>query len=257
MGEDTKITKLKRMIAACKGIRQGVCQLFWPAVCVNCGVLISHDDKSLCQKCWQEILQCADPDYCPRCGASVSRYILHNGRCPQCQQLEFHLDGLARAGMYGEALRKMIVAFKRDRTELGTHLSMLAGSALQSAGFYDEIEMFVPVPLHWRRRLSRGYNQAELLAKKLRHPVAKISHDLARIRHTEMQPAIDFAKRKANVRGAFAVRRGHRYDGKTICLVDDVKTTGATLNECAKVLKEVGAKKVYALVLATAGQQSN
>jgi predicted amidophosphoribosyltransferase len=72
-----------------------------------------------------------------------------------------------------------------------------------------------------------------------------------------MQPGVDFVKRKANVSGAFAVRRGHQYDGKTICLVDDVKTTGATLNECAKVLKEAGAKKVYALVLATAGQQSN
>jgi predicted amidophosphoribosyltransferase len=119
-----------------KSVVQGVAQLLWPAVCVNCGLLTSHDDKGLCPKCWQEILQCVDPDYCPRCGASVSRYILHNSRCPQCQQLKFHLDGLARAGMYGEALRKMIVAFKRDRTELGGHLSSLADSALQSAGFY-------------------------------------------------------------------------------------------------------------------------
>jgi ComF family protein len=240
-----------------KSVVQGFAQLLWPAVCVNCGSLASHDDKGLCSKCWQEILQCVNPDYCPRCGASVSRYILHNGRCPQCQQLEFHLDGLARAGIYGDALRKMIVAFKRDRTELETHLSMLANSALSSSHFYNDIEMFVPVPLHWRRRLSRGYNQAELLAKKLGHSHAKISRDLARIRHTEMQPAVDFAKRKANVNGAFAVRRGHRFEGKTLCLVDDVKTTGATLNECAKVLKDAGAIKVYALVLATAGQQNN
>jgi ComF family protein len=240
-----------------RNIWQGICQLLWPAVCINCGSLTSHEDKGLCPKCWQEILQCVNPDYCPRCGASVSRYILHNDRCPQCQQMEFHLDGLARAGIYGDALRKMIVAFKRDRTELVWHLSSLADSALQSAGFYDEIEMFVPVPLHWQRRLSRGYNQAELLAKKLGHPVAIISYDLARIRHTQMQPVVSFAKRKANVRGAFAIRRGHRFNGKTLCLVDDVKTTGATLNECAKVLKEAGAKKVYALVLATAGQQGN
>ncbi|MDO8302797.1 MAG: ComF family protein [Sedimentisphaerales bacterium] len=237
-------------------VLQGFSQLLWPAVCINCGLLTSHDDKGLCPKCWQEILQCVDPDYCPRCGTSVSRYILHNGRCPQCQQLEFHLDGLARAGIYGDALRKMIVAFKRDRTELDTHLSMLADSALRSSHFYDEIELFVPVPLHWRRQLSRGYNQAELLAKKLGHPRATISGDLARVRHTAMQPAVDFAKRKANVRGAFAVRRGHRFEGKTICLVDDVKTTGATLNECASVLKDAGAKKVYALVLATAGRST-
>jgi competence protein ComFC len=168
-----------------------------------------------------------------------------------------HLDGIARAGIYGEALRKMLVAFKRDRTELAAHLSTLANPAFEVCGFYDEIEMLVPVPLHWRRRLSRGYNQAELLAKKLHHPSAKINYDLARIRYTKMQPSLSLAERQANVRDAFAVRRGHRFSGKTLCLVDDVKTTGATLNECAKVLKEAGAKKVFALVLAVAGQNQN
>jgi competence protein ComFC len=171
--------------------------------------------------------------------------------------MEFHVDGLARSGIYADALRKMIVSFKRDRTELARHLSMLAEPALRSSHFYDDIEMFVPVPLHWRRRLSRGYNQAEILAKNIRHPRAKVSYDLARIRNTKMQPAVSFAQRKANVEGAFAVRWRHRFDGKTVCLVDDVRTTGATLNECAKVLKEAGAKKVYAVVLATAGQQND
>jgi ComF family protein len=245
------------MISASKLVWQGLCQLLWPCVCVNCGGLTSYDGKGLCQKCWQELLGCVNPDYCPRCGTSVSKYILHNGRCPQCQNAELHFDGLARAGIYADALRKMIISFKRDRTELVAHLSTLADPALCASGFYEEIEMFVPVPLHWRRRLSRGYNQAELIAKKLRHPRAKTSYDLARIRNTKMQPAVDFKKRLANVRGAFAVRRGHRFEGKTVCVVDDVKTTGATLNECAKTLKEAGAKKVYAIVLAVAGQQNN
>lgn len=241
---------------AAMGIQAGY-QLFWPAVCVNCGSIISQNDKGLCSKCWQELLGCVNSDYCPRCGASVSKYILNNDRCPQCQEVEFQLDGIARAGVYADALRKMIVSFKRDRTELGRQLSMLADPALRSSHFYDEIEMFVPVPLHWRRRLRRGYNQAELLAKKLNHPRAKISHDLARIRNTKRQGIGTLAERKANVSGAFAVRYHHSFVGRTLCLVDDVKTTGATLNECAKVLKEAGAKKVYALVLATAGQHNN
>ena len=232
-------------------------QLLWPCVCVNCGSVTAQNDKGLCEKCWQELLGCVNTDYCPRCGTSVSKYIVYDGRCPQCRQVDFHLDGLARAGIYAGALRRMIVSFKRDRTELLTHLSMLADPALRCSHFYDEIEMFVPVPLHWRRRLSRGYNQADLLTKKLSHPRAKINYDLARVRHTKMQPAVSFEQRKANVRGAFAVRRGHRFEGKTICLVDDVRTTGATLNECAKVLKEAGAAKVYALVLAAAGQQND
>ena len=233
----------------------GFCQLLWPGTCINCGQLTAPADNGLCSNCWQELMRCVNDDYCPRCGTSISRYIVHNGRCPHCQHLEFHLDGLARAGIYSDALRRMIISFKRDRTELVTHLGALINPALQSSVFYDETEIFVPVPLHWRRRLSRGYNQAELLAKAVRHPIAKINYDFARIRYTKMQPVVTPSQRQANVRDAFAIRRGHQFAGKTICLVDDVKTTGATLNECAKVLKEAGAKKVYGLVIAVAGQQ--
>ncbi len=150
----------------------------------------------------------------------------------------------------------MILAFKNSRTELDLTLGFLAKSALQGGGFYDDIDFFVPVPLHWFRRLVRGYNQALVLAKKLKHPSAKISTDLVRIRYTKTQPGgvADTAARAKNVAGAFAIRRRHEFAGKKVCLVDDVKTTGATLNECAKTLKEAGALRVFALVLAVAGQ---
>jgi len=111
------------------------------------------------------------------------------------------------------------------------------------------------VPLHWSRRLTRGYNQAHILARKLKHPTAKINTDLVRIRRTKSQPAMASpAARARNVAGAFAVRYRHNFTGRKICLVDDIKTTGATLNECAKTLKQAGASKVFALVLAVAGQ---
>jgi len=151
----------------------------------------------------------------------------------------------------------MILAFKKGRTELDGMLGFLANSALQGGGFYSDIEVFVPVPLHWSRRLFRGYNQSLVLANKLTHPTAQISTDLARIRYTKTQPGgiANAAARARNVAGAFAVRRGHQFAGRNICLVDDIKTTGATLNECAKTLKEAGASKVFALVLAVAGQK--
>jgi ComF family protein len=135
-------------------------------------------------------------------------------------------------------------------------LSFLANSALQGADFHKHIEFFVPVPLHWSRRLVRGYNQSLILAKRLKHPTAKISTDLVRIRRTKSQPAMASPSARArNVAGAFAVRKGHNLTGRSICLVDDIKTTGATLNECARMLKEAGAAKVFALVLAVAGQK--
>lgn len=230
-------------------------QLLWPPVCINCRESVCETDNRLCEDCWSQLLGCAGADYCPRCGRDASRYAILQGFCPDCRGKEIHFDQMARGGVYGQALQKMILAFKKSRTELDSVLGFLANAALEGSGFYNDIEFFVPVPLHWSRRLFRGYNQSLVLAKKLRHPTAKINTDLVRIRRTKSQPTMPSpAARARNVAGAFAVRRQHELAGRNICLVDDIKTTGATLNECAKTLKEAGAAKVFALVLAVAGQ---
>jgi ComF family protein len=157
--------------------------------------------------------------------------------------------------VYKDALQKIILSFKKGRTELDSMLGFLANSALQGSGFYNDIEFLVPVPLHWIRRLARGYNQSLVLAKRLKHPEARINTDLVRTRNTKTQPTMASpAARVRNVAGAFAVRYGHNFSGRNICLIDDIKTTGATLNECAKTLKEAGASTVFALVLGVAGQ---
>jgi ComF family protein len=249
-----------RQVVTCVGRwldlgKRGLNQLLWPPVCVDCGASIAETDRDLCPACWDQIMVCAGGDYCPRCGRNASRYGLVAGMCPACQGLEMHFDAIARAGVYADALRRMILAFKHDHSELASILASLAGSALQGSSFHDRIEWLVPVPLHWTRRLSRGYNQSLLIARRLHRPTARISTDLVRIHRTRMQPtSATPAERARNVKGVFAVRPDHPFAGKTICLIDDVKTSGATLNECAKTLKEAGAAKVYALVLAVAGQ---
>jgi len=234
---------------------QGLNQLLWPVVCTNCGESICETDANLCKSCWDELLACAGADYCRRCGKDVSQFALLGGGCPDCQGKEVHFDQIARSGVYEDALRKMILSFKKGRTELDSVLGFLADSALQGSSFVNAIELFVPVPLHWSRRLVRGYNQSQVLTKKLKHPTAKISTELVRIRRTKSQTAMASpAARAKNVAGAFAVRRRHQFAGRVLCLVDDIKTTGATLNECAKTLKDAGASKVFGLVLAVAGQ---
>lgn len=235
---------------------RGLNQLLWPSVCINCRESISETDNGLCHQCWSQLITSTGADYCPRCGRDASRAARLEGVCPDCQGKEIHFDQIARAGIYSESLKKMILAFKKGKTELNKILGFLADSALKGSGFKNDIELFVPVPLHWSRRLLRGYNQSYILIKQLKHTKAQINTDLVRIRRTKAQPTMKSPAAKAkNVAGAFAVRKQHNFTGRNTCLVDDIKTTGATLNECARTLKNAGAAKVFALVLAVAGQK--
>ena len=230
--------------------------LFWPTVCLNCCKNISETDNKLCQSCWDQLIVCTGSDYCRRCGRDASPAATLEGSCPDCQGKEIYFNGIARGGIYAQNLKKMILDFKNGKTELDSILGFLADSALQGSGFINEIDFFVPVPLHWSRKLIRGYNQAYIITKKINYRKLLINTDLIRIRRTKAQPAMASPTARArNVAGAFAVRYGHKFSGKKICLVDDIKTTGATLNECAKTLKEAGAEKVFALTLAVASQK--
>ena len=236
---------------------RGLGHLLWPWLCMNCRERMPETGGDLCRDCWEGLISVCSADYCRRCGRDVSPYAICDGVCPSCRGEQIHFDGIARAGVYAESLRDMVLAFKNGQTELDLVMVWLAKSALQTSEFFGDIDFFVPVPLHWRRRLTRGYNQSHLLARGLKHPSARTSDDLARIRYTKAQPTMPSPTARAkNVAGAFAVRYRHPFAGRKVCLVDDIKTTGATLNECAKTLKEAGALEVFALVLAVAGQNA-
>lgn len=234
---------------------QGLNHLLWPAQCLNCGERRAASDRWLCRTCWADLLSCTAGTSCPRCGRDVSPYALVGGACPDCLGRAFVWGGIARCGVYHAVLRDLILAFKNGRTDLDVVLACLAQPALEASPFFDEIDLFVPVPLHWTRRLTRGYNQAVVMARRLNHPKARVAKVLIRARRTAPQTAMASPKaRLRNVQGAFAVRRRADLSGRTLCLVDDIKTTGATLHECARVLRQAGAARVYALVLAVAGQ---
>jgi len=171
--------------------------------------------------------------------------------------MPLHFDGIARVGLYCGTLRQMVLAFKNGRAEYDAPLARLAQAALEGVEFSGKIELFVPVPLHWSRRLVRGYNQSALLARRIAGKSNLVSTDLVRVRRTRPQSQMTSVRQRAeNVADAFAVRADHHFTGRTICLVDDVKTSGATLNECARTLKQAGAANVFAVVVAVAGQDN-
>jgi ComF family protein len=242
-----------RFSAAACGLCRHAAHLFWPSQCLVCRSTIHPDDAGLCSVCWQHLAKAVASDYCRRCGREVSPFGIVDGRCGGCRDEICHYDGIARVGVYESTLRSLILAFKfSEQTELASRLSAMLRQTLSATLFYRYIEIVVPVPLHWRRRLRRGYNQSYLLARQVGPADTHITTDLVRIRHTQQQWDLSPAQRRRNVKGAFAVRKGHPFTDKTVLLVDDISTSGATLNECAKTLKQAGAKAVYTAVLATA-----
>ena len=149
-------------------------------------------------------------------------------------------------GAYDGTLGALIHALKYEgRRSLGRPLARLMVQA--GAELLESADIATPVPLHRSRALERGFNQSEILARRLGVPVLLA---LRRTRRTPSQTDLPAAKRHANVRGAFAMARGVTVDGKVVVLVDDVSTTGATLEACAAVLLEAGAREVRALTAA-------
>lgn len=157
-------------------------------------------------------------------------------------------------GEYEGPLRKLIHVFKYSGvTPMASKLGSLLNAALPREQQFDVI---VPMPLHWRKRLQRGFNQSELLAKFVsRRSGIRVSNALRRRKRTDAQAGLTRSQRRTNVAGAFEVSRRSEVQGRHVLLIDDVFTTGATASACAGVLKRAGAQRVTVLTLARADRR--
>jgi ComF family protein len=205
--------------------------------------------SAVCDECWTSIRR-IEPPFCAICGEPLRSWRPTDGRkCGRCSTTKRWISCARAVGEYDGALREILHAFKyRGRRSIGPALSSLMKAHGRSV--LAGATCVVPVPLHWRRRWSRGFNQAEELANGLGLPIV---HALRRRRHTRSQTDLPASRRHANVRRAFQPRRPIR--GACVVLVDDVSTTGATLEACAKVLLEAGAAEVRALTAARAARR--
>lgn len=180
----------------------------------------------------------------------VSRFPLdETGRCALCRLGVQGFDAVYSYGSYEDSLRKLIHLFKYGGVQpLARRFGDWLALALPREKSFDVI---VPMPLHWIKRWQRGFNQSDLLAREIgrrwRVPVRAV---VRRKKSTTPQAGLTNAKRRANVSGAFDVRRGISLKGQRVLLVDDVITTGATARACALALKRAGAKHVAVLALA-------
>lgn len=166
-----------------------------------------------------------------------------------CRESLVNFDAAYSFGSYEGALQNLIHLFKYGKVE--TLAAPLSRFLLRSLPLEHNFELVIAMPMHWRKRWERGFNQAELLAA----PVAKrygvkLSSHLRRRRYTKPQAGLSEAERRTNLKNCFHVVRPHQVNGKRILVIDDVFTTGATLRAAAEALKKAGAAYVCALTLA-------
>ena len=190
--------------------------------------------------------------FCARCGRELASEPSASGLCARCRSTPFQVERI-RSAVYSEgALREAIHAFKYDGvTALAAPLASLMVEYWSKQP--TSVDVVVPVPLHERRLRRRGFNQAALLARELAKQVQLPLDEGSLVRHrsTAAQVDLDADERRENVRDAFRCI-GDSVAGKDVLLIDDVCTTGSTLEACATALREGGAKSVQALTLARA-----
>lgn len=194
--------------------------------------------------------------FCAACRTPfLNRFPLdESGRCALCRGGHNGFDDVYTYGSYEGALRTLIHVFKYEGVQpLRRPLGDLLARALPRD---REFDLIVPMPLHWRRRWDRRFNQAELLAKEIgRRWNAPVRGVVRRKRATLPQAGLTNAKRRANVRGVFQVKR--KLTGLRVLLVDDVMTTGASASACARALKRAGAAHVTLAALARTDRRSS
>ena len=214
---------------------------FYPPICGGC----NRQGMRWCEQCNSSTDLLTSPN-CPICGNGQKNMDL----CADCRSTPPHFEALRSWAVYGGSLREAILRlkYKRDMA-LGETLSRPMISRLQSLQW--SVDMIIPVPLGVARYVERGYNQAALLARPLAQAtqISYIPKALMRVHETRSQVDLTAIERKINMRGAFQAR-GEWVRGRTVLVVDDVATSGATIDACGAALLEAGAAHVYGLTLA-------
>lgn len=228
--------------------------LLYPQPCGACnGIAERFSNGSACDDCWSKTrIFTGGETLCSKCGTFLSeRESLSGAFCHHCDDHRY--DRARAAGIYENALAAEIIRLK-TMPSLSKRSKRVFLDAFDKAGF-DDVAIVMPVPLSGKRRLDRGFNQAELLAGLIAAGSGLILDEKSLVRkvHTPIhRAAMDRKARDLTVKNAFAITRPALIKGENILLVDDVLTSGATVSYCAKILKRNGAGKVSVFTLARA-----
>lgn len=231
--------------------RGSLLNFIFPPVCAICENELKIGERFICGDCYLSI-KFIESHFCHKCGAPPER---DKTTCKHCRGIRFHFKKARAVGIYTSPLSEMIHFLKYDRkTNIAKRLGILMGNVFQSDSDLFLSDIIVPVPLHRIRKRERGYNQSKLLAEVISHISGKtlVTDSIIRKKATKSQTMLATEERVENLKDAFAVVAPEKIKGKSIVIIDDVLTTGTTLEEMAKTLVKGGAESVYCLVLARA-----
>lgn len=228
--------------------REFFLDILFPKFCVNCG----KEGSYLCPDCFS-LIEILDRQYCPFC--EPPKVVFDGKTCVSCKRSK-NLHGLFCASSYDNfIIKKLVRQFKYEPflKELSSTLASLIITHLSLVNKTNfESFALIPVPLHIKRLKFRGFNPAEEIAKELSKDlkISLLSDALVKMKQTPPQMELKKEERKENIRNVFVCKKPEIIKNQKILLVDDVFTTGSTMEECAKVLKDSGAKEVWGVVVA-------
>jgi len=235
---------------------KGLRDILYPRICLVCRNKINalSIGELVCFKCWGQIKKNLPP-FCRICGRTLNKDDPGKHLCSGCIKHPLHFDRAFSPCVYDGPIKELIHQFKYQKKDyLGP---LIAGFMVEFIREYkipiDSLDLVIPVPLHPARLREREFNQALILSDRIAKAYSKkvLKDNLVRCRHTRTQTDLKDQQRFNNVKASFAVRDPGTIRGKSILLIDDVMTTGATSSEAAFALKNAGADKVLVLTLAS------
>jgi ComF family protein len=249
----------RQLPAVLRFVAQSLFSTIFPSDCLLCSAPLANISRlPVCTDCLESIQSLSGP-LCEWCGDRLIPYAKEGQICVHCEETRPRYEHAAAYGEYEDALRGLIHLLKYQRIRPAAHPlgKCLAQTILLMLSEFEGPFLLVPVPLHRQRRSTRGFNQVERISRvalrDLRDmPVEFAPKVLVRTRFTESQTGFTREQRRDNLRGAFAVPDPARVRGRNILLVDDVLTTGATADECSRILLRSGAKQVLVATVARA-----
>ena len=223
--------------------------LIFPKTCLHCGNNLATNENLICENCVKKLVF-RTGEFCPKCSS-----VLKSNKCEMCEEINYTFDNAFSAFKYSKVVKSLVHSIKyKEYKKVGKFLAIYMTEYWKKYVKIDDVDYVIPVPLHKVKKRMRGYNQAKIIGENF----AKLmnfkfdSSLIKRINFTKTQTKLTKLQREKNIKNAFEVSDAKKIQNKKFLIIDDVFTTGSTVNEISDILRNFKADKIYVLTAARA-----